>query len=181
MRRILQSVVLGMVLGTLGLAGGGVPTAQRVVHNARAQASAQHKTIFLLFEASWCPWCKRLGRFIEAPNIQPIFARHFVLARIDVQERGDKAGLNTPGGAELEAQLGSRTNGLPFFAFLDDRGQMLANSYRPLPGNRNGRNIGYPTTPIEVDHFMNMLGKVSPPLSPGESRLIEDYLRQQKQ
>ena len=87
---------------------------------------------------------KRLDRFIEAPTIQPIFARHFVIARIDVQERGDKAVLNTPGGEALEAQFGSTGAGLPFFAFLGERGELIANSNRPVPGKSNGENVGHP-------------------------------------
>jgi len=180
MLRSLPALLLGFMLAVLGTAGAGVPTAQRVIANAKAQAAAEHKTILLLFGASWCPWCKRLDDFIEAPKIQPIFARHFVLARIDVQEHGDKASLNTPGGAELGTQMGARRNGLPFFAFLDEQGELIVNSIRPLPGKSEGENIGHPTAPEEVDYFMQMLEKVSPPLSPAESQAIESYLRHQK-
>jgi thioredoxin-related protein len=173
-------MVMGLLAVTLATAGTEAPTAQRLVDNAKARASAQHKTILLLFGASWCPWCKRLDSFIETSNFRPIFARHFVIARIDVQEHADKVGLDTPGGAELEKQLGSRSNGLPFFAFLNERGELVANSNRPLPGKSQARNIGYPMEPIEVDYFMNMLKKVAPPFSPAESQRIEKYLRNQK-
>ena len=103
-----------------------------------------------------------------------------MIVRIDVQEHAEKASLNTPGGAELEAQMGANGNGLPFFAFLDEHGELIANSNRPVPGNPGGANIGHPMAPEEVDHFMNMLKKVAPPLSPSESQLIENYLRNQK-
>jgi hypothetical protein len=103
-----------------------------------------------------------------------------VIARIDVQERGDKVSLDTPGGAELEDQLGSRGNGLPFFAFLDEHGELIANSNRPVPGKPEGANIGHPMEPEEVDHFMWMLNKAVLSLSPADSQLIENYLRNQK-
>jgi hypothetical protein len=103
-----------------------------------------------------------------------------VIARIDVQERGDKANLNTPGGEALEAQFGSTGAGLPFFAFLDERGGLIANSNRPVPGKSDGENIGHPMAPEEVDHFMRMLRKALPAISPADAQVIETYLRNQK-
>jgi len=103
-----------------------------------------------------------------------------VIARIDVQERGDKASQNTPGGEALEVQLGSKSNGLPFFAFLDEHGELIANSNRPVPGKPDGENIGHPMAPEEVDHFMWMLRKTVPALSPADAQVIENYLRNQK-
>ena len=103
-----------------------------------------------------------------------------MIARIDVQEHADKAVLNTPGGEALEAQLGSKGPGLPFFAFLDERGELIANSNRPIPGKSGGENIGHPMAPEEVDHFMWMLRKAVPALSPADAQLIGNYLRNQK-
>jgi len=53
MNTILRATVLALLAGTLELAVAGSPTAQQVLAGARAQATAQHKNIFLLFEASW--------------------------------------------------------------------------------------------------------------------------------
>ena len=103
-----------------------------------------------------------------------------MIARIDVQERGDKANLNTPGGEALEARFGSKGPGLPFFAFLDEHGELLANSNRPVPGKSDGENIGHPMAPEEVDHFMSMLRKAVPALSSADTQVIETYLRNQK-
>jgi len=103
-----------------------------------------------------------------------------VIARLDVQEHAEKASLETPGGAELAGQLGAQGASLPFFAFLDEHGELIANSNRPVPGKPEVANIGHPMEPEEVDHFMNMLRRVAPPLSPAESQLIENYLRHQK-
>ena len=103
-----------------------------------------------------------------------------MIARLDVQEHGDKASLETPGGTALAAQLGAKDSGLPFFVFLDERGEMIANSYRPVPGKPHGANIGHPMEPEEVDYFMVMLRKAVPTLSPEDTQLIENYLRHQK-
>jgi len=45
--------VVALLVGVLEMAGAGPPTAQQVLASARAQAAAQHRNIFLLFEASW--------------------------------------------------------------------------------------------------------------------------------
>jgi hypothetical protein len=103
-----------------------------------------------------------------------------VIARLDVQEHGDKANLETPGGWALAAQLGAKGTGLPFFAFLNERGELIANSHRPVPGEPGGVNIGHPWQPEEVDYFMVMLRKAVPALSPQDTQLIESYLRNQK-
>lgn len=103
-----------------------------------------------------------------------------MIARLDVQEHGDKASLDTPGGEELASQMGALGASLPFFAFLDEHGELIANSNRPLPGKSGGVNIGHPVEPEEVDHFMWMLKKAVPALSPLDAKSIEDYLRNQK-
>ena len=103
-----------------------------------------------------------------------------MIARFDVQEHGDKASLETPGGGALAAQLGAKDSGLPFFAFLDEHGELIANSYRPVPGKPDGANIGHPMEPEEIDYFMGMLRKAVPALSSTDTKLIEDYLRNQK-
>jgi len=180
MNTVLRTTVLALLVGIPGLSAPGPPSAQQVLDSAKAQAAAQHRNVFLIFGASWCGWCKRLDRFIEAPTIQPIFTSHFVIARIDVQERGDKAVLNTPGGDALAAQFGSKGTGLPFFAFLDEHGGLIANSNRPVHGKPDGENIGHPVAPEEVDHFMRMFRKAVPALSPADAQVIETYLRNQK-
>ena len=180
MKTIFRTAVLALVAGILGCVAASPPTAQQALDSAKAQAAARHRNVFLIFGASWCGWCKRLDRFIEAPTIQPIFARHFVIARIAVQERGDMASQNTPGGEALAAQFGSKGTGLPFFAFLDEHGELIANSNRPVPGKPDGENIGHPMAPEEVDHFMRMLRKAVPALSTADAQVVENYLRNQK-
>jgi hypothetical protein len=53
MYTILRAAVLVLIVGALEMAGAASPTAQQVLAGAKAQAAAQHRNIFLLFEASW--------------------------------------------------------------------------------------------------------------------------------
>ncbi len=97
-----------------------------------------------------------------------------------VQEHGEKASLNNPGGEELLAQVGGKDSGLPFFAFLDGGGGTIVNSMRPDAGKHSAANIGYPGEPHEIDWFMMMLGKAAPEIPSAESGAIEQWLRQHR-
>jgi hypothetical protein len=101
-----------------------------------------------------------------------------VIAHITVQEQKDKTALNTPGGDEAMKSMGGPA-GLPFFAFLDSRGQLIANTLAP---GKDGKpsNIGHPYEPNEVDWFMAMLEKGAPAMTADERTGIDRFLRGQK-
>lgn len=180
MKQIIRSVAIVVLVAGLAAAAT-PPSASQIMAEAEAQASAQNKSILVIFHASWCSWCRRFEQFIASKDVEPVITRHFVIARVDVQERDDKKPLDTPGGDELMAKLGSQdANGLPFFAFLDSGGKLIANSLRPVPGKNQSENIGHPVAPEEVDWFLVMLHKAVPTLTPGESAAVETYLRHQK-
>jgi len=98
-----------------------------------------------------------------------------VTVHVTVQEAREKASLNSPGGAELMEKVGGKGQGLPFIAFLDSQGAVIANSMRPQAGN-----IGHPYKPEEVDWFMVMLRKAAPEIAPSDSEALEQYLRKQE-
>lgn len=92
-----------------------------------------------------------------------------------MQEHDKQKALNTPGGDELFKRLGGPA-GLPYFAFLDRDGNVLANSFEVRDGKKSG-NIGYPNQPKEVDWFMTMLAKSAPAMTADERGTIESWLR----
>jgi hypothetical protein len=100
------------------------------------------------------------------------------MARLDVQEH-DKKELNTPGGEEVMNRVGGKDGGLPFFAFLNEKGDALINSVRPGDAKSKTGNIGHPAQPYEVDWFMTMLQKGAPEMTPAEAKVLENYLRNQ--
>ena len=74
------------------------------------------------------------------------------------------------------AKLGGKGSGLPFFAFVDAKGDLVVNSKRS-PGDGN---IGHPFQPDEIAWFMTMLQKAAPNMTDPERKTIEDWLKSQK-
>jgi hypothetical protein len=82
--------------------------------------------------------------------------------------------LENPGGKEVMTDLGGEKSGLPFFAFLDEKGKKLANS-NALPGEKN---IGYPASPEEIDVFEGLLKKTAPKMKSGDRTKLIEHLRE---
>jgi len=70
--------------------------------------------------------------------------------------------------------------GLPFYAFVDTRGDVIVNSMRPGDNGKKPENIGHPDKPEEVDWFLAMVRKAAPQSTPEESAVLEHWLRNQK-
>jgi len=154
------------------------PSADEVLAAAKIDAAAQHKNIFLVFGASWCPPCRELDSFMADREIRPILEKYFVLAHLSVfEQRGKHPEWNNPGGEKLVADFGGEAGGVPFLVFLDAQGHPLINSNRPVKGKAKGENVGYPALPDEIDWFMSMLRQTLPSLTAPDARAIEIWLR----
>lgn len=147
------------------------PSAGQVLATAKTKAAAEHKTIYVHFGASWCPWCKRLDAFLERPDIKPVFERYFIPVKLVVQESPKNKALENPGAEALLQQFGG-PSGLPYFAFLNEQGELLVNS------KRNGENIGYPALPEEIDYFLQMMKKAAPKISQSDLEAIGGALKE---
>jgi hypothetical protein len=94
-----------------------------------------------------------------------------------VLESADKKKLENAGGEQVLTKLGGKGSGLPFFAFVDAKGELIVNSKRD---GQDGQNIGHPFAPGEIEWFMTMLKKAAPKINENETRTIENWLKSQK-
>lgn len=130
--------------------------AETVIENAQKQAKKENKNVMVFFHASWCGWCKLMEKKMNLPETKALFDANYVLAPIDVLERGEKEKIENPNGEEWMAKYGGKMAGLPYFVMIDKNGKVLENSL-----NQNKENLGCPSTPEEVDSFIAKLKKTS--------------------
>jgi thioredoxin-related protein len=138
-------------------------SADRIMEQAKAQAKAEHKNIFLIFHASWCGWCKKMDGSMQDPATKDYFDKNFVIKHITVHETGDSVVLENPGGQRLLEAYGGGNTGIPYWLIFDQEGKLLADSKMRKAGQSQaeGQNIGCPSIPAEVDAFIAILKKTS--------------------
>jgi thioredoxin-related protein len=145
--------------------------AQEVLKVAMKQAESSDKTVILIFHASWCGWCKRLDAGLEDPAVKPIIEDNYVVTHLVVMESKEKKELENPGGGEILKELGGEKSGLPFYAFIDGKGKMIANS-NAMPKNQN---IGYPAEKEEIAAFEGLLKKTAKHLTDDQRSQVMSY------
>ena len=145
--------------------------AQEVLKAAVKQAESSDKTVLLIFHASWCGWCKRLDAGLQNPDVKPLIEANYVVTHLVVMESKDKKDLENPGGAAILKDLGGEKSGLPFYAFLDAKGKMIANS-NAMP---NDQNIGYPAEKEEIAAFEGLLKKSAKHMTDEQRSQVMSY------
>lgn len=110
------------------------PHAEILLNAALRTAAAENKVVFIVFGASWCPPCRELDAFLDSPGASTVLSRHYVLLHLTIGETNDKAVLNNPGGEELFETWAGRGGGIPFVAFTDTTGRLIAAGTLDAPG-----------------------------------------------
>ena len=138
--------------------------ADDVLKDGLSRARTDGKLVFLHFGAPWCPWCHVLENWMDRPEVAPVLAKAFVDVKVDVDR--------DTGGKDVLARFNAKGDqGIPWFVFLDDSGKTLASSTGPKG------NIGYPSAPEEIDHFISMIRSAHAHLADGDVDTIADSLK----
>ncbi len=157
------------------------PPAEQLLQSAQTKAAAEQKVVFVHFGASWCGPCRRLDALLERPELKPVFDKYFVPVKLVVWESIASKARENPGADKLYKQLGG-VAGIPFYAFLNPEGALIANPKtfeRGAIGDvdlKLGGGIGYPADAQGVEAFLQVLRKAAPQISEGELGRIKAAL-----
>jgi hypothetical protein len=126
------------------------PSAEWIVDAALAKAKLQDKHVLVCLGSPPCSACRVLAQFLRSHS--RLFEDDYVIAMVDPYE------METGRAVERRLRKG-RDDGHPWMVILDADGLELISSDGP-----NG-NIGYPSRPEEISHFVNMIEKTSKRMS----------------
>jgi thioredoxin-related protein len=169
-------IIIAMVFCSIASGQSTAPRpAQDILNEAIAQAHSSNRTVMVIFHASWCSWCKRLDKAFADPDVKTIVDKNYVVTHLDVLERKEKKEtLENAGGVEIMKKFGGEKSGLPFIAFLDAKGTMIANS-NAMPENQN---IGYPGAKEEIEAFIALLKRTANNMSDAERIRVARYFEE---
>ncbi|MGE0001582.1 MAG: thioredoxin family protein [Fimbriimonadaceae bacterium] len=179
-RALLSLLVLSLAVPLLAQDADVVPPlpAAAIVNAACVKAKAEGKTVFVIFHASWCGWCKTMDKMLASETIQPVWDKSVVTIHLTVMENEANKGLENPGGDMWLEKLGGKGQGIPYTAFLDGDGKVLVTSDREDAAGAKQGNIGHPAKPEEIAWFEHML-KVGTKMSASDRGVVSKFLKAQ--
>jgi thioredoxin-related protein len=149
-------------------------SADEIIKEAKAEATAGNKNIFVIFHASWCIWCHRMDSAMNDKTVQPFFNKNYVIKHLTVDESDKNKNLENPGAAALRTKYHGDQQGIPYWFILDKNGKLLADSrVHSESGEVTGNNVGCPAQPDEVAYFVRVLKNTSH-LSDAQLKLIQE-------
>jgi hypothetical protein len=114
--------------------------ARQLMKEALAEASASNRRVIVQETATWCGPCHMLARYLE--RHRSIWEKDYLWVRIDQRWKGSD---------EVMKRFRESRGGIPWVAILDGEGTVLATSDGP------DGNIGFPSEPASIDHFVGMI------------------------
>lgn len=133
-----------------------IPSKDEVMNSAYTIAKKENKNVFLMFDASWCTWCKRMDQNMTNDLCKDFFYDNYVIVHLAVNESEENKKLENPGAVDFYNSLRGNASGIPFWVIFDSKGNILDNSL-----DSNGNNIGSPVTKDEVREFTAIIRDTS--------------------
>ena len=118
------------------------PDAEELIAAAIKSAKDSDRAVIVQVGDPYCGWCKVLSRFFARQ--QALLEKDYVRAKIDTQRMDHADDV-------VKRFIPKGLLGHPWMVILNGEGEVVASSVGP------GGNIGCPSTPEEIDHFIQML------------------------
>jgi thiol-disulfide isomerase/thioredoxin len=169
-RRSLLIAGAALAAPTLALAApADRPSAAEAIARESALAAQDGKRLMVVFFSSWCAWCRPMDALLEEPTAARILNAHFrILHMRALETRGSQRAQQLAGADDLLRGYADDQAGLPFLAFVDPDGEVIATSISTI----DGQNIGFPVEPHELDGFDAMLSVAAPGMTARERATI---------
>ena len=151
MNKIIKTIIICFFVGFLN-GQDTILSKDEVMNVAYTKAEQEDKNVFLMFDASWCGWCKRMDKNMKNNACKIFFDDNYVTVHLAIKESKENKHLENPGAPDFYDSLKEGTSGIPFWVIFDSKGNVLENS---LDSNNN--NIGSPVTKDEVQAFVSIL------------------------
>jgi hypothetical protein len=123
--------------------------ARELLKNALADAAQSKRRVIVQETATWCGPCHRLADYLE--HQRSIWEKDYIWVRVDQRWHGSDE--------VMKGIKDGRRGGIPWYAILDESGKVLATSDGP------DGNIGFPSEPASVDHFVAIIKSTSQRIS----------------
>ncbi len=138
---------------------------RKLLDKALLQAKQQNKRVIVQATATWCGPCRRLSLYLDSKR--KLWERDYIWIKLDYRWTGAYK--------IMEKMRNGAQGGIPWWAILDADGKILATSNNDKD---EGKNIGFPSTPSECEHFRKMLEKTAIRLNDTEISELVDALQQ---
>ena len=150
------------------------------IEKAYDVSNKTHKPIFAFFTGSdWCGWCHKMDASLRDPLVEKYFNDNYIFVVLIVDENEKNKNLENPGAAEFRKKLNGDGVGIPFWAVLDAKKNILGDSYMRTAeqtATDKGSNIGCPAQEDEVQAFIEVLKKTSK-ISEKQEKDVHDIFR----
>lgn len=152
--------------------------AQQLLDTALSKAAREHKQVFAISTATWCPPCQQLKDILHDKQVAQLLEKNYVFLFLYMAERGKKEKNNNPGTIDILEKYEGYTKGVPYWFILDTSGTKLADSYNGGKGTDEmlKKYITYPDSEGLLEDFANILQKTSV-LTNEEITLIRERIR----
>ncbi len=153
MKSKLLITLLFIFISTLSFAQ---KSTSEILDEAFKQAVIENKNVLVVFQASWCSWCKKMDQNLNNERIKDMLEANYVIVHLSVLESKDKKDLENPGSFEFLKEYDGEKAGLPYWLIFNKDRKIIGNSL-----GSDGKNMGSPSTIQEVVDFKKTLKKTS--------------------